>query len=604
MKVKSACVCGMAIALGVLGVSISEPGGLTGASSRNLDKGSGMGLVDDWTNHHVIFSDPGTIAEAMAEGRYEEWNRIVSDPRYVMQVMRRNRAWLGGSGTFFGEPAAGPQRDWAFSLGSGTVAENMFPAKFGFNINATPSCALDYAVYGLNVAGTTGGQANLVALNNLYSGSGTPFCTGHAAPTVYWAYNASFASPTKGAITTSPELSLDGSKILFVESGGSTGPYLHVLVWNSADGGTVAASKAPTHVLAVGQGVSSCTSGASCLVSILLNATTETITNSSPYYDYGSDTAYVGDDDGNLYKVTPVMGAGTPVVKKISVATGTELTSPTYDGSSGYVFVGSTNGALYAITASSLSSVAGTVQVGATTANCSGGFNNKLTDAPIVDWTNGWVYEYVTANPSTTDTIVMQASTAGPFTTQNVVTVGQGDSGCNSAGSFPTHIPAFDNNYVNGTVTSGHIWVCGREPAGVSGPELWEIPTSGAKGSIAGVTAVANATQIDEVAHAQCSPMTAVQNGATDYLFFGEGLAASFGRLYGYTISGATATAIAGSPVTYPTATGGTSAIIIDNVSPDAQASSIYFTTLATSTTVCGATAAYCAIKLTQAGLK
>ncbi len=367
--------------MGVFGVCISLLGGAAIVSSGSPDGGSRMGLVDDWTHHHVFFSNLGTITEAMAQGRYQGWYRIASDPRYVMQQMKRNRPW-SGRGRMLGGDEAVPRRDWAFSLGNGTVAENMFPAKFGFNLNATPSCALDYVVYGLNVAGTTAGQANLVGLNNLYSGSGTPFCTGHAAPTVYWAYNTSFASPTKGVITTSPVLSLDGSKVIFVESGGSTGPYLHVLVWKSGEG-TVAASVAPTHVLAAGQGVSNCTSGASCLVSILLNATTETITNSSPYYDYGSDTVYVGDDNGTLYKVTPVLGAGTPVVKTVSVAAGTKLTGATYDSGSGNVFVGSTNGVLSAVNASTFSSVAATNQIGDLPANCTGGSTTN-------SWTRPW----------------------------------------------------------------------------------------------------------------------------------------------------------------------------------------------------------------------
>ena len=574
--------------------------GLTVLTSGKPGADGRMGLVDDWTHHHVIFSNPGTMTEAIAQGRYEQWHRTVNDPRYVMQWMKHNHSPLPRFQDPFRNSAA-PHRDWAFSLGNGTVAENMFPAKFGFSLTATPTCALDYVAYGLNVAGTTGGQANLVALNNLYSGSGTPFCSGHATPTVYWAYNVSFAA---GTVSTSPALSMDGSKVIFIENVAS-GSYLHVLVWNSSDGGTVGASKAPTNRLAAGDGVSSCPGGSpqpSCLVSIKLNTTT--ITNSSPFYDYFNDIAYVGDDSGVLYKVTPVLGSGTPAVTKLTVAAGTELTGPVYDQSSGFVFVGSTNGALYAVTATTFAAVAGTLQIGDT--SCGGGFNNKLTDPPTVDITNGWVYQYITAN-HTPVTGIEQASTAGPFTTTNFVETGEGDSGCNSAVSFPTHSPAFDNNYFYGTVTSGHIWVCGRAPGGISAAELWEIPTTGAKGSIAGVTAVANVTQINEVDHAQCSPMTEILNGATDFLFFGEGVATGFtpfGSLYGYVIGGgATATAIAGSPLTYPTAPGGTSAIVIDNVSSDVQASSIYFTTQATSATVCGATTAYCAIKLTQSAL-
>ena len=44
--------------------------------------------------------------------------------------------------------------------------------------------------------------------------------------------------------------------------------------------------------------------------------------------------------------------------------------------------------------------------------------------------------------------------------------------------------------------------------------------------------------------------------------------------------------------------------MIVDNDSTAGQASSIYFGTLATSTTICGTTAAYCAVKLTQAALQ
>jgi hypothetical protein len=50
--------------------------------------------------------------------------------------------------------------------------------------------------------------------------------------------------------------------------------------------------------------------------------------------------------------------------------------------------------------------------------------------------------------------------------------------------------------------------------------------------------------------------------------------------------------------------TGGTSGIVVDNNSTSGQASSLYFGTLATSTTICGTTAAYCAVKLTQSALQ
>jgi hypothetical protein len=42
----------------------------------------------------------------------------------------------------------------------------------------------------------------------------------------------------------------------------------------------------------------------------------------------------------------------------------------------------------------------------------------------------------------------------------------------------------------------------------------------------------------------------------------------------------------------------------VDNVSTSGQAASIYFGTLATSATLCGTAANYCAVKLTQSGLQ
>lgn len=63
------------------------------------------------------------------------------------------------------------QRDWSVSFGAGRVAPGMSPAKYGFDTTAAPDCINDYVVFGLNVAGS-GTQANLIAFNQLYSGTG------------------------------------------------------------------------------------------------------------------------------------------------------------------------------------------------------------------------------------------------------------------------------------------------------------------------------------------------------------------------------------------------------------------------------------------------
>ena len=48
------------------------------------------GLPYDWTHDHVVFSNPGTEQEAISAGRHEEWQKVVNNPRYVMQQLRKN----------------------------------------------------------------------------------------------------------------------------------------------------------------------------------------------------------------------------------------------------------------------------------------------------------------------------------------------------------------------------------------------------------------------------------------------------------------------------------------------------------------------------------
>jgi hypothetical protein len=98
-----------------------------------------------------------------------------------------------------------------------------------------------------------------------------------------------------------------------------------------------------------------------------------------------------------------------------------------------------------------------------------------------------------------------------------------------------------------------------------------------------------------------CTVTGATATGGPDYMFVGSN---SYQEILSYLLP---AGAESGTSATLPNTTdavGGTSDIIVDNESTSGQASSLYFGTLATSTTLCGTTAAYCAVKLTQAGLQ
>ncbi len=55
-------------------------------------------IVKDWTNHHLVFSNPGSEEEARRNGTYDRWLKITSDPRYIMQQRERSGAGDQGSG--------------------------------------------------------------------------------------------------------------------------------------------------------------------------------------------------------------------------------------------------------------------------------------------------------------------------------------------------------------------------------------------------------------------------------------------------------------------------------------------------------------------------
>jgi hypothetical protein len=196
-------------------------------------------MFRDWSTSHVVYPRVGPMAAMQAAAR---------DPRasflWSPFPVAAGGGALGGlppggrSGLPF-EPWRRPvwesetaNRDWAINLGAAGTAAAMFPAKFSFDVTAAPSCANDYVVFAINAPGGTG-QPNIVAFNNLYSGTagGNGICNRTAsgsdngiAATVLWSYNVQGLTGG-GAVTTSPVISFDpltpsasGTKIAFVES--------------------------------------------------------------------------------------------------------------------------------------------------------------------------------------------------------------------------------------------------------------------------------------------------------------------------------------------------------------------------------------------------
>jgi hypothetical protein len=207
------------------------------------------GIPDDWTHHHLVFSDPGTLHEASGRGSFDTWYKIVTDPRFTFQNHKRDehprshedkdrdrdkdndknkdKDHDGGNKGLQITPL---ERDWSATLGGAGVAPGMFPAKWQFSTTAAPSCS-DYVVFPVNKAGVSGsgGQPNIVGYQNLYvNAGGTGFCAGLTAPTVLFSYFVG-----TGTVQTSPVLGISVGLVAYVESiagnGTSVGSKFHVL---------------------------------------------------------------------------------------------------------------------------------------------------------------------------------------------------------------------------------------------------------------------------------------------------------------------------------------------------------------------------------------
>jgi hypothetical protein len=390
----------------------------------------------DWSSKHVLFTAGSTPKQAVKmrnEPRvYAQWLLHGNAPpdsglvRTLPMPPRESRGKMG--------------RDWAISLGAGGVAQGMSPAKYSFDVNATPSCTSDFVVFPVNAStgntrakvvgtfsaaptaghttaititptggtavtvtltssagsntglnfevsstvatnatnlaaainrnlssaaldrvvavasgdtvtvyaltpgtgvtltdsntltnfgwgavagGTNGSQANIVAFNQLYSGSGASLC-GLTNPEFIFSYASGV-----GPVATSPSLSLSGTEISYVENDPNIGAILHVLTFGSGsteygtsascasnnNGGAILPTCATSPVIPGSTSGSTATDFMLPLGLVAANAATAVAgaadSFSSPFTDYANDTTFVGDNNGYLYSITPTFN-GTP----------------------------------------------------------------------------------------------------------------------------------------------------------------------------------------------------------------------------------------------------------------------------------------------------
>ena len=574
-----------------------------------------LGYPQDWSSQHLLM--PGLRDEdAVAAGRRE--------PRHVYNLVMRRVAEENARQFRLHGPVPQPifphrtTIDWAVSLENGYVPQNQYPAKYRFNLG-TEDCNADYVVFGLTV--TSGTQANLVGINNLYT-EASPACNS-GSPWVAFAYNT--VTQTGGQIKTSPVLSADGTKVAFVEST-SSGSYFHVLVLSNpiptppSQTGKVLSPQTPT----------SCTTPTTvnCMTSLTIQ-TSSTDSNSSPWVDYNADTAYVGADNGLLYKINPVFGGGAPALVStggwpvtVSTQSNKVLTAPIEDTSAGRIFIGDGYGYLYAI---GLSNPGGTFAAQVAVGWVGNGAGTGVVDPPIVvndpaNSTTDQVFAFtgcssVVGIGGAISQLPANFTSSTTLTTSNTVDLGSGSGNGDCTGGN-LHAGTFDNAFwLNGSA-SGHMIGCGfvsgtaQKPLKPSNPQMFLFPfASGTITSTGDASFVVNNTKGDE-----CSPLTEFYDGTTDRLFFGVG------STDGYVESSTIGTSSLATPncqaapsstcTTTPAALGGTSGIVIDNQVSNGGAN-IYFSTLAVGSVnsqKCnvsgGSSNPHCAVKLTQSAFK
>jgi hypothetical protein len=575
--------------------------------------------VQDWSNRHAIYSRTGTAQSLDAARR---------DPRALTSWAEFDRGVAQRRlNSFAARFRIGPrrpvmrtqpiQRDWSIYLGTGGTAETMFPAKFSFDVNATPSCTSDFIVFPVNAV-SSATQPNIVAFNQLYSGGTNGLCNRTAtgsdngvAAEVYWSYRVSSIG---GAVATSPVLSSDSSsiKVAFVESLAGKPAHFHVLAWKANDGKNtsnlqdVTTPVAPTLVTAAPVG------GSGTFTDLALgSATTGSDTLSSPFIDYVNDVAYVGNDAGVLFRIKNVfcslpscLGA-QPTIDlsfgssgSVTVCSGKTMTAPILNVVNSKVYVGCSDGKLYAVT------TAGVVS-GTTVTIGDGSTFGGVVDPPIVDSVNGFVYA-VSGSATGAKATLVQAK--ADFSSNVVVAIGKG-------AQCDLHSPTPNNAYFNSITGAGAMMYIG----GVSGGTVTSCTggtNSGATVALYGATfntttGVIKSPVTDTLALGggpgyEFAPMTEFFNSTTgnDWLF--------------YSAIQSSQTNVASSEITtgFPTAFTavtegiGTSGIIVDNNASSTtfpQAASIYFNALhqnaACSNNTNTALTGGCAVKLTQAGL-
>jgi hypothetical protein len=593
----------------------------------------------DWTTRHVLYPHVGTLgalraveSDPRAQFRWREVQQQVGpDPEF-----RIRSQWPSPRPPRPRLVPGGIHRDWSINLGTAGTAPAMYPAKFTFDVSATPSCANDFVVFPVNANGSAT-QPNIVAFNQLYSGTAgangvcnrTPVAgtdTGVAA-VVSWSYNIQGIAGG-AAVPTSPVLSLDGKKVAFVESKPGSVAHFHVLAWKSLDGQVANLQNAlvPKQITVFSANAPAAGSGAA--TDLTFGAASDTL--SSPFIDYGRDLAYVGNDKGVVFRIKNVFctvsaacSGGTPPAPSLDatwgtagavtiggtcVTTSSQLTGPIFDSGTQNVYVGCADGKLYSI------SQAGTIK----SLTVGDGVGSKafgaIVDPPVVDGVNGFVYATSGSASAGANGVLVQAKL--DFSSSVAVPIGAGNQ-CN------IHAPTVSNAYFTSPSNAASIILVGGV-TGTVGPCTAGGATGGAAvlygatfgaGGVLNTGAPAHSLTSGNPVGSEFAPIGEFFNpniGAGQDTIFVSILrnnSSGFANLYSFNVTAGWSATVLNSA----TEGLGGSGMVVDNSALTTagnfpQASSFYFNALDQNATCTspqtGANTNGCAVKLTQAALQ
>src|ERR1700733_4430751 len=418
---------------------------------------------------------------------------------------------LNGNGTYIFQIGSTLTLAGTVTLSGGAMAGNViWLVGSSATLQGTTAAAgsiVALASITLNSGASLAGRA--IALNGAITMIDNAVTTVDMVPSVYWAYN------TGGAILTSPEFSLDGTQVMFVQTDGTHQGHLVLLKWAASTTETVGS---PT-TLARMPRASYPTCTAPCMTSAPLSdlaGTAHDDTGSSVFYDYSNDVAFVGDNSGWLHKFTPVLkGAltdvhttGWPV--QVNLGIPTALTSPVHDQELGNVFVEDVGGFLYLVN----STTAAVVSSGRL------GFSGGLAQGPIVDATAGLVYVFASSDGSGNcsrgaDCTAVYELGSSFIAGDTGLEVTVGTSTASGTPPNPMYIGAFDSTYYDSTDATGNLYVCGNTGGT---PTLYQITIQG------GTLGKVNAGPVLSNSITPCSPVSDVLNpnaagGPTEWMF-------------------------------------------------------------------------------------